>query len=675
MVIRNGKIFSSLREIAPLGPYSADYLRIRILQKKLRGIKIGREWYTTKEWLEAYLSRYAIRSIQEQFAPRASEAPVEVVPAGVAPPEVPPPLRAAHRLPKIPGVPVRELLPRVSARLFAVPIAALLAFVLVYPAAGGMFNRIGTFLIEHPVPDAAAIPEQMFAALDQVHALGRGIIRDTAGIALQYAQDIAFRQAQDLLALRYAPDITLRKARAAAAGIRNGLAAVGYAVQERIAILADRLGTMTLEAEIPALSISSISRTLADHLGELVLEGRVPPVGERARAAARAVLLGAPAGTRNIAEAMSNRVGRLALETEVPPPGKLAGGALAAAVRWEKGVERFKKQVAERIAAGSNGLAALSRAKIGRIGTDLADIAIGIAEIEQASEQKSLRASGLAFSRLARAATEVERAIEQDGRAAAGFVLSEFARSAKEAFFAFPVRLAEVIGLKRAPVGPPSDVGWQEVGVELAEAEPSPETPPVAGPIVEHEITRERQVTDVTRVREVVETREVVRPANLAEIERRLSEFNAGLRSQVNKLVSDVAALYEGPEAKVSVVRAFAPSQKIDRLSGITFTGLNTFQNDVEILGNLRVSGSCSGCGGGGSGTINSGTTNRLSYYSGATTLDSANFLAVDTTDSRIGIATGTPGTALSVTGAGVFTDSLAAKIFKATSKIGRAHV
>lgn len=52
-----------------------------------------------------------------------------------------------------------------------------------------------------------------------------------------------------------------------------------------------------------------------------------------------------------------------------------------------------------------------------------------------------------------------------------------------------------------------------------------------------------------------------------------------------------------------------------------------------------------------GSGTINSGTTNRLSYYSGATTLDSANFLSVNTSSLFFGVGTTTPGSNLSLTG------------------------
>lgn len=70
------------------------------------------------------------------------------------------------------------------------------------------------------------------------------------------------------------------------------------------------------------------------------------------------------------------------------------------------------------------------------------------------------------------------------------------------------------------------------------------------------------------------------------------------------------------------------------------------------LKGGINVTGGCFSvntvCVGGGSGTINSGTSNRATYYSGATTLDSANFLSVDIANGRIGVGTTTPGTTFS---------------------------
>lgn len=50
-----------------------------------------------------------------------------------------------------------------------------------------------------------------------------------------------------------------------------------------------------------------------------------------------------------------------------------------------------------------------------------------------------------------------------------------------------------------------------------------------------------------------------------------------------------------------------------------------------------------------GTGTVNSGTTNRLAYYTGATTLDSANFLTVNNASSRLGINNTSPTQALTL--------------------------
>ena len=93
--------------------------------------------------------------------------------------------------------------------------------------------------------------------------------------------------------------------------------------------------------------------------------------------------------------------------------------------------------------------------------------------------------------------------------------------------------------------------------------------------------------------------------------------------------------------------------------NGIVLTG-GTFKLPTDICAGFGNGGTlttdtdgtiyCEADDGGGSGTINSGTTNRLTYYSGATTLDSANFLSIDATNKYLGIATST-GAALGVYG------------------------
>lgn len=44
----------SLKQAAERVPYSAQYLGLRARQGKLKSIKIGRDWFTTEEWLREY---------------------------------------------------------------------------------------------------------------------------------------------------------------------------------------------------------------------------------------------------------------------------------------------------------------------------------------------------------------------------------------------------------------------------------------------------------------------------------------------------------------------------------------------------------------------------------------------------------------------------------------------
>ncbi|MCD6550230.1 helix-turn-helix domain-containing protein [bacterium] len=50
--------YISLREAAKYCPYSQEYLSLRARQGKLKAVKIGRNWVTTKEWVEDYLRRF-----------------------------------------------------------------------------------------------------------------------------------------------------------------------------------------------------------------------------------------------------------------------------------------------------------------------------------------------------------------------------------------------------------------------------------------------------------------------------------------------------------------------------------------------------------------------------------------------------------------------------------------
>lgn len=59
--------------------------------------------------------------------------------------------------------------------------------------------------------------------------------------------------------------------------------------------------------------------------------------------------------------------------------------------------------------------------------------------------------------------------------------------------------------------------------------------------------------------------------------------------------------------------------------------------------GCFAISGVCVGGGGSGSGTVNAGTLNRLTYYTGSSAVSSADFLTIDNTNQRLGISTSTP--------------------------------
>ena len=50
--------FLSVSEIAKLSPYSSSYLSLRIRQGKLKGEKIGRNWFTKREWLNHYIIKH-----------------------------------------------------------------------------------------------------------------------------------------------------------------------------------------------------------------------------------------------------------------------------------------------------------------------------------------------------------------------------------------------------------------------------------------------------------------------------------------------------------------------------------------------------------------------------------------------------------------------------------------
>jgi hypothetical protein len=46
--------YISLSQAAKFCNYSQDYLNLRARQKKLKALKMGRNWVTTREWLDEY---------------------------------------------------------------------------------------------------------------------------------------------------------------------------------------------------------------------------------------------------------------------------------------------------------------------------------------------------------------------------------------------------------------------------------------------------------------------------------------------------------------------------------------------------------------------------------------------------------------------------------------------
>src|SRR3989338_8484785 len=50
--------YISLAEASELCEYSQEYLSLRARQGKLKAVKLGRNWVTTKEWLNDYINRY-----------------------------------------------------------------------------------------------------------------------------------------------------------------------------------------------------------------------------------------------------------------------------------------------------------------------------------------------------------------------------------------------------------------------------------------------------------------------------------------------------------------------------------------------------------------------------------------------------------------------------------------
>ena len=83
----------------------------------------------------------------------------------------------------------------------------------------------------------------------------------------------------------------------------------------------------------------------------------------------------------------------------------------------------------------------------------------------------------------------------------------------------------------------------------------------------------------------------------------------------------------------------------------LTSGATSTFDNGLNLsAGCFAVNGNCAVTGSGG-GTFNTGTANRLTYYSSTNALDSANFLTAQTGGNFFGISSSSPSQALSLGG------------------------
>ena len=66
------EIYISLKEAAKYCAYSPDYLKLRARQGKLKSVKMGRNWFTTREWLETYKNSVKLGSNMAFLGRRAS---------------------------------------------------------------------------------------------------------------------------------------------------------------------------------------------------------------------------------------------------------------------------------------------------------------------------------------------------------------------------------------------------------------------------------------------------------------------------------------------------------------------------------------------------------------------------------------------------------------------------
>ena len=67
LTLEERKKLIPLRKLAIEGPYEARYLSLLVQRKKLKAKKVGRNYYSTKEWLDEYLELHAQDQKKDQY--------------------------------------------------------------------------------------------------------------------------------------------------------------------------------------------------------------------------------------------------------------------------------------------------------------------------------------------------------------------------------------------------------------------------------------------------------------------------------------------------------------------------------------------------------------------------------------------------------------------------------
>ena len=74
--------FISLAEAAKLTNYSQDYISLLCRRGKMKGEKLGRNWFTTKEWIDNYINK--TNGSGERIIPVRIESVSDVEPSSVS---------------------------------------------------------------------------------------------------------------------------------------------------------------------------------------------------------------------------------------------------------------------------------------------------------------------------------------------------------------------------------------------------------------------------------------------------------------------------------------------------------------------------------------------------------------------------------------------------------------